>query len=88
MRAQYDCPYDALVLARVRLDSHESDLYALATPISRAIIKDSGWYCTSFTSQIDGRVWFEVPFAYQPWWDKRKTAHLEATDRLNVVGTK
>ena len=71
--------YDQIIALNVPTDSHESDLYVLATPEVRAlldahgldILKASGRTYSTFTSNIDGRLWFDVPFAYQPWWDKR-----------------
>ena len=66
--------YLRLKTAGVPLDSHESDLYALVTPESWAIVKASGWGgVTTFTSNIDGKVWFDLPFAYSPWWERRQS---------------
>ena len=64
-------PYTALVAAGVPIDHHESDLYCLATPEARQIVKLSGWSHTTFTSQIDGRIWFDIPFGYEPFWGAR-----------------
>ena len=65
--------YAAIIAAGIPIDHHYSDLYVLATPEARAIIKASGWYgVTSFISQIDGRRWYDVPFAYAPFWEPAK----------------
>jgi len=55
------------------MDKHESDLYALKTPESEAIIKawDYPHSVSTFISQIDGGVWYDIPFAFKPWWDAR-----------------
>lgn len=64
-------PYAALLAAGVPLDSHESDLYAKVTPVSRPIVEASGWSRSIFTSQIDGERWYDLPFAFEPWWERR-----------------
>lgn len=64
--------YDELKAAGIPLDSHESDLYVLATPEAHAILKKhgkTGALLSSFISQIDGRRWYDVPFAYKPFWE-------------------
>lgn len=67
--------YEALRDAGVPLDHHESDLYAKVTDASRAIIgtyiKSAPLISSTFRSRLDGELWFEIPFAYQPWWEAR-----------------
>ena len=64
--------YAALVAAGCQIDNHESDLYVKADETSRRIIRESGWYCSSFRNQIDGTTWFDLPFAFAPFWNKRQ----------------
>jgi argininosuccinate synthase len=65
--------YQALLAAGIQTDHHESDLYVLDTPIARALIAKSGLAMAKpFTSQIDGKRWLDVPFAYEPFWEKKK----------------
>lgn len=64
--------YTELRDAGCEIDSHESDLYVLATPEARAIIERYGKPCLSFISQIDGKRWLDVPFMYEPFWDKKR----------------
>lgn len=66
--------YDALREAGCKLDSHESDLYVEASAVATTILKrfPTQWENTrSFTSEIDGRLWFDVPFAFEPFWTRR-----------------
>ncbi len=66
--------YGALVAAGAQIDSHESDLYVEATPEVARILAEFPTECENartFRSQIDGRLWWDVPFAFQPWWDRR-----------------
>lgn len=65
--------YTALLDAGVQLDNHESDLYAKVSDTSRAIIKT--YYDTytirTFRSEIDGELWYDIPFAFLPFWERR-----------------
>ena len=53
------------------IDHHESDLYVLSTPETRAFVKASGLAHSSFRNNIDGRTWIDVPFAYDPFWARK-----------------
>ena len=66
--------YDKLKAAGIPLDSHESDLYAKVTPESKKIIADYEFKnnVKTFRSQIDKEGWYDIPFAYKPYWDKKK----------------
>lgn len=61
-----NCIYDQLQAAKINLDHHESDLYAEVTDISSKIIAKYPFKCnvTRFRSNIDGKLWFDIPFAY------------------------
>lgn len=66
--------YAALKAAGCELDSHESDLYVKASAVATLILKRYApqWrQATSFVSRTDGGLWYDVPFAYLPWWEKR-----------------
>ncbi len=79
--------YDRLTAAGFEIDHHESDLYVRVTPESRAIIDawmaDNGYgegFRDTFTSQVDGHRYFDVPFAYQPYWEARTPAPAPAEE--------
>jgi hypothetical protein len=55
----------------IEYDHHESDLYVPATLTSKAVIEAHGLSYSTFRSNIDGGLWYDVPFAYTPWWNKR-----------------
>ena len=69
--------YTDLVEAGVKISNHYSDLYFPVTDESAAILakhpkqKD---IATTFRSNIDGVLCFDVPFAYDPHWEKNFTA--------------
>lgn len=65
--------YEKLKAAGVPLDNHESDLYCQATPEATRIVKASGKAWSYFTNQLTGAPWIDVPFFFDPWWEKRAT---------------
>lgn len=60
--------HQQLLGAGVELDSHESDLYAKVGPESTRIIEESGHSSSMFQSEVDGQMWYDLPFAYDPFW--------------------
>jgi hypothetical protein len=64
--------YKELLDAGVEMDHHESDLYVKVTPKSREILTAYGRrYAEVFISEIDGLCWYDLPFAYEPFWEKK-----------------
>ena len=82
--------YAALVAAGIPIDHHESDLYAQVTPESRAIVAQyraafkaehgRDTMLSTFVSNADGKLWYDVPFMYQTWWDARAQPKASAPD--------
>lgn len=70
----YTNPYRKLLDAGAQIDHHESDLYVEATPATVEIVEASGWSFSRFVSQIDGKVWLDIPFGYEPFWDAKARA--------------
>ncbi len=65
----YDC-----VELDIPTDHHASDLYIPVTAQTQELVKKHGHRATMFTSQIDGKMWFDVPFAYLPFWQDKELA--------------
>lgn len=69
--------YDALKFAGCILASHESDLYVKAGPTARRVIREAlndgrlATRPTLFEATDNSGVWYEIPFAYQPFWDRK-----------------
>lgn len=63
--------YEELIKAGVPIDHHESDLYALKNEVSIPIIERYKFRSnvTTFKNQIDGKIWYDIPFAYVPAWN-------------------
>ena len=77
--------YEQLKAAGVPMDSHQSDLYAKKTTESQAIIAACEFrgIVKTFISQIDKTVWYDIPFAYDPFWER-----VEAESRRTPVREK
>lgn len=67
--------YTQLKAIGVPMGSHESDLYVKDTPEGREIVATHEFFksITRFRDQIDNEIWFCIPFAYDPWWEARRT---------------
>ena len=78
--------YEQLEALGVPLDSHGSDLYALVMPVSICVVQayELRAQVRTFTSGVDGRLWFEIPSAYQPFRDER-TRTESATSGAGLV---
>ena len=68
--------YDDLEATGVEIDNHESDLYVPVTDETSRIVRASGLFFETFRSRIDGKQWYDIPFAYRPWWERR-SSHAE-----------
>jgi len=76
--------YQELIAAGCQIDNHESDLYVKVTPESCAILKSwllrlgytdrRGAGVKTFRSRVDGELWFDVPFAYRPFWERKRSS--------------
>jgi hypothetical protein len=66
--------FQELIAAGCEIDNHESDLFVKDSPISRSIIKrysdSSAAKATLFRSTSDNEMWWDIPFAYDPFWEK------------------
>ena len=53
------------------IDHHYSDLYLKVTPTSRKLVDEYEWRgnVTTFRDQIEGKLWYEIPFAFTPYWE-------------------
>lgn len=70
--------YAEIVASGIQHDNHESDLYFPATEKSREILKRwpiSSKNAETFRNQRPpnvGELWFDVPFAYLPYWEAKQ----------------
>lgn len=68
--------YQALVEAGVPVSSWQSDLYAPRNEAVREILAAyPNQTRSTFRSNVDGRLMYEFPFAYGPFWEARAPQH-------------
>jgi hypothetical protein len=65
--------YTTLVEAGVKVGNWQSDLYFPVSDVTREILagfpKEKS-IAKTFKSNIDGKPTYEVPFAFDPYWEK------------------
>jgi hypothetical protein len=73
-----DCTvYESLKFAGARMAHHEADLYVKVDPLSRRVIREALEekrllnQPTLFEATDGSGLWYELPFSYDPFWDKR-----------------
>lgn len=64
--------YERAVAAGLKVDNHCSDLYLPVNVASQELVENYEYKggVTMFRSQIDGEAWYDIPFAYEPWWNR------------------
>jgi hypothetical protein len=71
------------------IDNHYSDLYVLKNDISTKFVNglcvDQKRNVTTFVSQIDKKVWYDMPFMYEEYYEKRKKEMQNKGTRLGIV---
>ena len=65
--------YDKVIELGIIHDHHESDLYIPVNEQTKNLVKafEYSTMVETFKSQIDGSFWYNIPFAYTPWWEER-----------------
>jgi hypothetical protein len=53
-------------------DNYESDLYIPVTDETTALLRKLGIKFSTFRNRVEGGLWYDIPFAYEPWWEKRQ----------------
>ena len=64
--------YTDLIAAGVEVSNWQSDLYAPVNETVKVILARYPHQSKSvFRSQIDGKFWYDCPFAFDPIWEQR-----------------
>jgi hypothetical protein len=66
-----DSLFAVIVERGIEYDHHESDLYLPVTSETTALCDQFGKVPTTFVNQVVGGLWYDVPFAFEPWWESR-----------------
>jgi hypothetical protein len=66
--------YQELLAAGVPIDNHESDLYVPVNEVTHTIVAryEHRTNVTTFVNQVTGAHSYDIPFAYSPFWDRKK----------------
>ena len=72
--------YEQLLEKNIPVSNHESDLYAKCTSESKIIIDayEHRSNVTTFKNNLDGKFWYDIPFAYDPFWNKKENQNIES----------
>jgi len=56
----------------IEISNHESDLYLpMTNQVADILNNHPKTKHTLFRSSIDGKMWYDIPFAYDPWWNAK-----------------
>lgn len=67
--------YQHMVDAKVQIDSHYASLYVPVNETTSLILKSYGQKrnVMTFIHEFDKSKWFDIPLAYEPYWDAKAT---------------
>ena len=65
--------YQKMVAAGVEIEHHQSDLWVPKNEVSTKILVEKGFTTDElksmhFRCSITGDIWYDIPFAYDPFW--------------------
>ena len=65
--------YNAILAAGIPHSSHESDLYIPVTEETTKLLAPYQFRgnVQMFNSNKDGKLWYDIPFAYMPYWEAK-----------------
>lgn len=68
--------YTQCVAAGIPTANHYSDLYIPVNEVTRKLVAEyaaaGGTQATMFHNQVEGGTWYDVPFAYSPYWEEKQ----------------
>jgi len=64
--------FNKVVENKIPYDNHCSDLYIPVNDVTKRLVKDYVFGCNAeiFTSQIDKKQWYDLPFTYGAYYDE------------------
>ena len=65
--------YKAVKEKGIGYSSYHSDLYIPRNEETTKLVNDYKFKnnVTTFTNQVEGGIWYDIPFAYSPYWDSK-----------------
>lgn len=49
----------------------QSDLYTPVNPVTKALIDKHKSFHSTFINQVEGGLWYDVAFAFDPFWEAK-----------------
>ena len=64
--------YEQVIELNIEHDHYYSDLYIPVNDTTRDLVASYGHTIDFefFSSNIDGKLWYDIPFSYDPYWQK------------------
>mgnify|MGYP003651953476 CR=1 FL=1 len=64
--------YEQMIKAEIPTSNHESDLYVKVIKESTRILNEYEHHKKAATTFVhNGATWYDIPFAYDPFWGKK-----------------
>lgn len=63
--------YTDLIDAGIPVSNWQSDLYCPVNETTTTLVKKHGKSVRTFKNQVEGGLWYDVPFAFDPFWERR-----------------
>lgn len=66
--------YKALKMSGIEVNNHESDLYVAVSTEVNTILEQFPQHmktATLFRDNVSGKISYDIPFAYDPFWEKK-----------------
>ncbi len=71
--------YESMKQAGVKIEHHESDMYVPVNKTTTDILKGYRFRKSVKVFYSGGKPWYDIPFAYVPFWEKQKKAATQGT---------
>jgi len=64
--------YQECIKRGIPIHNHESDLYIPVNTETKELVKFYKQNMAScFVNQIEGNLWYDIPFSYDPFWNNK-----------------
>jgi len=72
--------YPEIKKRKIEHDNHASDLYVPVTKETLQLVEQYAFKrnVTTFKDQTSGGRWFDIPFAFTPWWKDKGRKPVKA----------
>lgn len=68
--------YDEIIARKIPHTNHYSDLYVPVTSETRTLVKQYKPCVSIFINQVEGGIWYDLAFQYQPYWESKRAENV------------